>query len=297
LELKLRKSSGDAFQDFFSLLMGKLHSDDFVRIRPFGVLGDKGCDGYIASSGQVFQCYGAVNGDSGKVAYLINKMNGDYAKASKAIPEIMKEWHMVHNLVDGLPIEAVTTLDKLREADKQRKFGFVGFDGFQDRLFMLRPTQIEDLLGVVASSTDAENLQPSELRDLVNAIAENADDVDFDVTEIGPVPVEKLHFNNLPSHWLALIQGGWQNAHLVGAYLDRHPDPLVGEKIAQTFRARYAYLKSQHLAPGAIMSGLWEMVIGVGYVAPARYVAAQALLAFLFESCDIFEDHPSKVKK
>ena len=28
----------------------------------------------------------------------------------------MKEWHMVHNIADGLPVEAVTTMDTLRKA-------------------------------------------------------------------------------------------------------------------------------------------------------------------------------------
>jgi len=46
LELKLRKSSGDAFQAFFSDMMEKKHSTDFVRVRAFGSIGDKGCDGY-----------------------------------------------------------------------------------------------------------------------------------------------------------------------------------------------------------------------------------------------------------
>jgi hypothetical protein len=44
LELKLRKSSGDAFQDFS--MMATAHGSDFVRVRGFGTLGDKGCDGY-----------------------------------------------------------------------------------------------------------------------------------------------------------------------------------------------------------------------------------------------------------
>ena len=47
LELKLRKSSGDAFQDFFSTMMATTHGADFVRVRAFGALGDKGCDGYL----------------------------------------------------------------------------------------------------------------------------------------------------------------------------------------------------------------------------------------------------------
>jgi hypothetical protein len=60
LELKLRRSHGEAFQAFFSEVMQKAHGSDFVRLRPYGSLGDKGCDGYRASTGHVYQCYGAI---------------------------------------------------------------------------------------------------------------------------------------------------------------------------------------------------------------------------------------------
>jgi hypothetical protein len=192
LELKLRKSSGDAFQDFFSVLMGQLHGSDFVRVRAFGKLGDKGCDGYLMTSGQVFQCYGAVNGDGGKVSYLVKKMATDCSKALKALPSILKEWHIVHNLVDGLPVEAVQTLDSLGKSHPTRKFGFIGLEGFQERIFRLDHSRIEQLLGVVATSQDAQNLQISELRDLISGVAAAGDEVEFDVTTIRPVPPEKL---------------------------------------------------------------------------------------------------------
>lgn len=297
IELKLRKYTGDAFQDFFSTLMGHLHGSDFVRVRPFGKLGDKGCDGYLATSGQVFQCYGAINGSGGKVANLIKKMGADFSKALAAIPSIMKEWHMVHNLVDGLPIEAVETLAALEKSNPQKKFGFVGLDGFQERIFSLDPSTIESMLGAVATSQDAQNLQPQELRALIAGVATAADAAEFDVTTIKPVPPEKLAFNQLPSHWRSLIAGGWQNAHLVSSYINQHNDPMIGETIAQAFRARYKYLKTQHLPPGAIMSALYDSVTGVGIVAPSRAVAAQAILAYLFENCDIFEGHPQTVSQ
>ena len=292
LELKLRKCSGDAFQDFFSTLMGQLHGDDFVRVRPFGQRGDKGCDGYLVTSGQVFQCYGALNGTLGRVSYLVNKMDTDFSKALRELLSIMQEWHMVHNLVDGLPVEAVAKLNALATSAPQYKFGFVGLEGFKERVFSLDPHQIEQLLGMVASSQDAQNLQLSELRDLIAGVAAAADQVEFDVTTIRPVPPEKLAFNNLPSHWRSLISGGWQNAHLVSSYLNRHDNPLVGETIAQAFRTRYNYLRSQTLSAGAIMSALYEDAAGIGNVTPVRQVATQALLAYLFESCDIFEGHP-----
>jgi hypothetical protein len=295
LELKLRKSSGDAFQDFFSTVMAKVHGSDFVRLRPFGALGDKGCDGYLQSLGQVYQCYGALNSDSGKVAYLIGKMGDDFAKALAGVPEIMKEWHMVHNLVDGLPIEAVQKLESLKTANGGHGFGFIGLEGFEERIFALDLSKIEDLLGVAATSKDSQNMQPAELRDLVASVAQAADEAPFDVTTIRPVPPDKLDFNKLPSHWRSLIASGWQNAHLVAKYLAGHHDPLIGERIAQSLRVRYQYLKTQNLSSSAIIASLYEFVVGTGPVAPERQVAAQALIAFLFESCDIFEDDPSKV--
>ena len=292
LELKLRKVSGDAFQDFFSNVMQKCHGDDFVRVRPFGRKGDKGCDGYLQSNGQVFQCYGAINGDAGKVDYLIGKIKEDFEKAKSKIPSIMKEWYMVHNLVDGLPIEAIEVLDELKKENPEIKFGFIGLEGLEQRIGGLNEAQVESLLGPVATNSDARSLQIGELRDLVNAVAKAAESMSAIGSPVEPVAADKLDANDLPGHWRSLIAGGWQNAHLVAGYIDRHPEPLVGERIARLFNEKYQYLKAQHLSPGAIMNSLYEFVTGAGTVSPERQVAAQALLAHLFESCDIFENVP-----
>ena len=289
LDLKLRKCSGEEFQDFFSKVMEKAHGSDFVRVRPFGKLGDKGCDGYLQSTGKVFACYGALSGDGGKVAYLVGKMGDDYAKAAKEFGGVMKAWAMVHNLVDGLPVEAVLKLEAIQAINTKCPCHFIGMEGFEELVFSLDEVQIEALLGMVATARDAQNFQTQELSDLIAAVITAADETSIDVSTIRPVPVNKLDFNQLPSHWRSMIAGGWQNAHFVQEYLDRHPEPMTGERIAQKFRERYEYLKSQALQPGTIMSNLYEGVTGFGVVTPERQVAAQALLAHLFESCDIFE--------
>ena len=162
-------------------------------------------------------------------------------------------------------------------------------EGFSERVFRLQPFQIESLLGPAASDTDATTLDTAALRDLVQHLRSEADAIDFDPQDLRPVPLHKLNYNNLPNHWKQLIAGGWKNAHLVGQYFDRHPDPLTGERIAKLFRDRYEYLKAQLLSPGDIMASLYELVTGIGSVPPQKQVAAQSLLAFLFENCDIFE--------
>lgn len=293
LELKLRKSNSDAFQDFFSTVMSLLHGDDFVRIRPYGTLGDKGCDGYLQSSGQLFQCYGALAGTRKQVATLTTKMTDDFSKALKHLSALMKEWYMVHNIADGLPVEALTAMEDLKRTNPLIKFGFIGIEGFSERIFSLRPTQIESLLGPAASETDATTLDMAAVRDLVQHLRSEADAIDFNIQDLRPVPFNKLAYNNLPNHWKHLIAGGWKNAHLVGQYFDHHPDPLTGERLAKLFRDRYEYLKAQLLSPSDIMASLYELVTGIGSVPPQKQVAVQSLLAFLFENCDIFEREPA----
>ena len=292
LRLKLRQSSGDAFQDFHSDVMEKLHGRDFVRIRPFGALGDKGCDGYLKSSGVIFQCYGAVNGDKNKVGYLISKMETDFGKARSKVSDITKEWKMVHNLVDGLPIDAVQTLDKLEQGNPEIQFSFYGLESFENDIDALTDGQKMELLGPAATNKDAQDLQVDELKSLIDDLVRANEDTENELTQIVPVSVDKLQTNGLPIYWHDLISGGWRNAHLVSAYFNEHHEPMRGERIANMFRDRYDYLNSQNLNPASIMDSLYEFVTGIGSVPPARQVAAQALLAHLFESCDIFENMP-----
>lgn len=295
LELRLRQSHGDSFQEFFSTVMGLLHADDFVRVRPFGKLGDMGCDGYLSSTGQLFQCYGAVNGQSKQVATLTQKMNSDFELASKKLPQIIREWHFVHNLIDGLPVEAITTLKALEASNPKIKFGIIGLEGFVDRVFKLSPELIGGLLGPAASQVDSANLDLVTLRTLVNDLAVEAEAFQIGVMDLRPVPVDKLDYNNLPNHWKLLISGGWTNASIVSTYFERHPDPLFGDKIAALFKSKYNYLRAQNLTPGGIMAALFEHVTGIGNILPQQQVAVQALLAVLFENCDIFERKPGSV--
>ncbi|MES9887773.1 MAG: ABC-three component system protein, partial [Candidatus Sedimenticola sp. 6PFRAG1] len=205
---------------------------------------------------------------------------------------------MCHSfMIDGLPVDAVEIMQELRQENPDITFGFVGLEGFEERIGGLSEAQAAEFLGPVATNDDSRNLQIEELRDLVNAVAEATESPAGTGLPIEPVPADKLDANDLPGHWRSLIFGGWQNAHLVASYIDRHPEPLIGEQIARIFNEKYQYLKTQHLSPGTIMTALYEMVVGAGTSSPARQVAAQALLAHLFESCDIFENVSAETMK
>ncbi|MCY0149635.1 hypothetical protein OEG84_18460 [Hoeflea sp. G2-23] len=83
LELKLRRSSRTEFQKFHADFMGRLYPNDYIPVGAHGNLGDGGMDGYLQSKNAVYQCYGADNGKSFNVRYVIKKITEDFDLAIK----------------------------------------------------------------------------------------------------------------------------------------------------------------------------------------------------------------------
>jgi hypothetical protein len=295
LERRLRQSGGDAFQRFFSEVMRLRHGEDFVQVRPFGKRGDKGCDGYLRSTGQLFQCFGALNGQTNQVAKLVRKINDDFIAAMTKVPDLLREWHFVHNLIDGMPIEAVVKLKEIERAHPALKFGFFGLESFAEAVFALGLDGLATLLGPAASREDVESIDVTVLRSLIRDLEMAAEAIDFRPLDLRPAPMDKLNYNHLPNHWKMLITGGWMNTSLLIERFAQPDPPLLGDRIAKLFSAKYEYFKAQGLAPGAIMAALFDFVTGIGHVPPQQQVAAQALLAYCFENCHIFEREPDGV--
>ena len=289
LELKLRRASGNQFQVFFGDIMEEKRGNDYVRVKPYGKLGDKGCDGYLESTGSVFACYGAQNGVAGSVSYLISKMTDDFGKAKSNLGDIMRSWHMVHNIIEGLPVETIQKINALKKENTDIELSLLGPPNIADIMAAFSESGLEKFLGPAARNKDFRNLQMSEVKELVDA------NVSVTTTPpmtdlIDPVSFQKIQTNHIPAHWAALLQGGRMNEHHIQDYFQEHQIPTRGETLAAIFRDRYAELVAERLSPGAILDRLFIKIVGSEEVNRSRQVAAYTLLAYLFERCDIFEN-------
>jgi hypothetical protein len=294
LQLRLIRLHGDAFQDFFSSVMSRAYGSDFFPVRPHGSKGDMGCDGYRQSSGEVFQCYGKQTGSALKVEYVSNKIKTDFQTAKEKLHSVMREWCFVHNLVEGMPMQILLLMQELEASSPPYKISQKGYYAIEAYVFQLQEAEIVNLLGPAATAEDVQNLQPKELRDLISFVIQGIQGP-IDSPPPQPVPFEKLDFNQIKNPWRHLVEVNAANARYVRNYLDEHPDPEVGNRVAQFFKLKYADLKAQSLPPNLIMTKLYELIVGVGIVTIERQVAAQALISYLFDACEIFEDHPQKV--
>jgi len=95
--VKIYTKNGTEFHSFFENIMEKAYSD-YQKIKPHGIEGDRGNDGYIKNSGIYYQVY-APEVPSIKLAEAVRKLKEDFEKLKKNWNEIkeIKEYHFVFN--------------------------------------------------------------------------------------------------------------------------------------------------------------------------------------------------------
>lgn len=289
LELRLRRTHGVAFQDFFGDIVDRVHGSDYVRVRAFGSLGDDGCDGYLQSSGRVYQCYGKGQDSGLKVKDLLGKVEEDYGKAKTKLASIMKEWTFVHNLHDGVPVQLPVKIEELRAANPEHVFSQAGPPAFWSWIARMARADIEDVLGPAPGLAERTTLDLVEVSQLLEALLVRMDDVPVVDTAPVLVPSDKLERNSIDGVWRFILVQSLPLSRDVRSYIDEQPRPELGPAVAEALSRRYVDLKSQELSPSDILAQLYDDIVGVGSASAKRRIAGQALMAYLFEACDIFE--------
>jgi hypothetical protein len=272
-------------------ILGTIHGDNFVPQCPWGDKGDLSCDGYLRDPQTVFACYGRENGEGDRrPGGIVGKVRSDFLGALAKWPGL-KEWVFVSNIVDGMPAVVTQALEAL-QAEHGVRFGYFGLDGMKRRLLEMDEEVIEDLVDPIHTRGDFIHLQPVVVQEVIGNVAAEFNLSYLDV-DPKPVPPHKLALNQIPGCHAAQIRSGRLGRETVAACVEGSADPVLGTRLSEAFRARYAELRFQDLSPGDIMDCLFDFALA-GQEAPttAHRAAAWAVLSYLFDMCDIFEDKP-----
>jgi len=284
LECAFLRLKGNAFQDFFADLMEKRYPNgDFIRVRPWGNVGDRKNDGYLRSKRILFQVYAP---NEMRVADALAKIEEDFHGALPYWKEYFDMWSFVHNARDGLSPDITR---KLLDHDREHEDVSVKFWGYEDLrgvLFELSEEDVVSLLGPAPSSKDFLSLGFEDLKAVLNFIKKQPVSP---TPKINSVPKDKIEINQLPPDTETLIHAGMRKSVSVGKFLKQYPDPEYGDQVVQTFRTRYEQLKSQGLKPDDIFLGLQIFAGGEQTKDPKHQAAVFSVLAYLFKQCDIFE--------
>ncbi len=284
LEVTFHKKNGNEYQDFFSEVMEKCHPGDFQRVRPWGNVGDRKNDGYLRSERTLFQVYAP---NEATASNMIAKIEEDFSGALPYWQRYFDNWIFVHNSPNGLGPDVLEKILEIHERHESIAATSWGYAELRRKAFDLSESDIASLLGPAPSQQDMLNLGYEDLKDILLTIADRGvavSEQDFR----SPSP-EKLSANNLSANTQMMLKFGMWKAHLVGEFFDRWTDPNFGDNVAKNFKQKYEEYRAVGMIPDAIFGKLQEFAGGSRRGDSGHEAAVLAVLAYLFEQCDIFE--------
>ena len=283
---ELASHYGNSFQDLFGRYMDARYGDDFQRVRPAGKLGDGGCDGYKHSTKTVYQCLGKHKSSGVNAAEIVEKITHDFAHAKTTFTDgSMLEWVFVYNLSE-LPHTAVIAIGKLRDENPSMSISTLGHDGIGRILLEIDETVLDQLFDI-ENVRSRHVLEPSDVQLLLNRVAQRQH-VPLP-TEIAPVPLDKIERNELSGYAELTIRDNIKYVAQVARFVRESPDPRHGDVVAAILMARYQELKLQKFHPNEIFVLLVEFVVGDGDFGVPLLKAAEAIVVYFFQTCDVFE--------
>lgn len=286
-------AKGDAFQTFFETLMHKVHPNDFMACRPWGKVGDMKNDGYLSSEKILYQIY-APNELSANQA--IKKINEDFEGAKQHWHQYLNEWTFVHNAPDGrLGPHVIKTLNNLRQDNPELKISLCGYNEMLVKFRLLSLQDLESWFGPSPTMEANINLGFSDLTAVLSHIHITPMPT---VSNVQDVSRGKLEANLLSQEVADFLKIGMRKSPLVAQLFSNWRNPTYGEQIAQAFRSEYIALRDStpQLHPDEIFGRLEAWAGGTANTTPSHKAAVLAVMAYLFDKCEIFEDAQAKGK-
>lgn len=283
------KRKGNAFQDFFCEIMEKCHPGDFIRVRPWGNVGDRKNDGYLKSQRTLFQVYGP---NEPSLYETLKKIDEDFNGALPYWQDYFDTWVFVHNSRSGIAPDVTEKLLALEKASGITVTNW-GYEELRKKAFScLSEADLASLLGPAPSTRDVLRVGYEQLKLVLKGIERQEPPLG---QEVRPVPPDKLEYNRLSASVDGLLRAGMKKASLVGQFFRDWIDPTYGQEIVAAFSAEYQRLRQRRVPPDEIFMSLLEFAGGAGRGSADHEAGVLAVLAHLFETCDIFEEPPKGV--
>jgi len=286
MKYEISQRTGVSFQDFFVQVASIRWGTDFEARRPQGKEGDGKCDGYRVSNKCVFQAYGTRKMEPGP---LCKKIKIDFEGALAEFGPKMAMWILVHNDTEGLPKKAHDLIFDLRALYPSITIEIMGPVHILDLADGISEEKRSLLCPNLPSDRDLRRVQFKEIDAIIAAI--NTTDIDPNTAPPRIPSSEKLSFNNFSPCVAEALKQGELVARTVGKYFEDTSRADLGNSVCERFKLIYQEKKKDETDPDTIYFSLAESVGGLGS-GKARSSAVIGILAYLFHTCEIFEDTP-----
>lgn len=290
-DLEFQSKRANEFQLFFNKILNSRFPGDFIPTRTWGKEGDCKCDGYIISSGDFFQVYAP---DELEKSVTIKKMTDDFLGAIELWGDKIKTWVFVHNSRTGVPPFVLEQLLEFKEKHPDISFIHLGKDEIKDIFFHLSDADIKAILGPVPTYADVNGLTMESIKQTLLGIESLNCSTESDAP-ITPVSERKLLANGLSQESKQLFELGMIKSNLVEKFFKQWYDPNCESYTAHEINSIYKAAKSDCLNPNEVFQRIFETINESDTSDTKRMVSTLAVMAYFFQTCDIFEQPREEV--
>ncbi len=266
--------------------MEAVHGTDFIRVRPAGKVGDRKCDGYLTRTDTVFQVYAPT---VVKISQWVNKVDIDFNGACSQW-ESMRSWTFVHNQHDGLPPDVTQAILRVRARNSALTIESWPPSRLLELSENLSEKQLIALFGHPPREEDMRTLDRGDIAAAVTGLAMEAASWQPG-SDLPVVDPRKLKYNALSEHPRRLITAGIAQSGMVEDYFANNSDPNLRDRTATLVQREWHRLQKT-ATPDEAFDELFDYV-GRNANGSRELTASLALLAYFFESCDIFDNPPT----
>jgi hypothetical protein len=299
--------TGMAFQNFFSEIM-KYARPDFMPVKPQGSEGDWKNDGHEPKRGRYYQVYSPeVFDEAAALKKLSDDFEGLIAKwgDSNVYPEGISEFFFVINdayrVTPGAFPTTIAALESLRQKHGLKECKPMLAKDLEDILLSLSDDQINAVVGFLPNPAEIRTLDYSVVNEVIRFIVDGTHARSLSQTLVDPDFDKKIEFNDLgvTAVWLrdaAYRVGTLENYFRSNSTFARQ---TVRNKLNQIYKD--AKEKQGITAENGTTIGDFRFVTILEEITPrgddkrrAKELqdAALVVMAYFFESCDIFEEPP-----
>lgn len=295
LELRIRQSKGDAYQQLFSKVMGK-RFPSFVPMRPYGNVGDRKNDGYIPDDGTFFQVY-APNDPESSLGEAAKKAGEDFAGLHKywsGQSKPIKNYYFVYNdEYRGSIVPLQMALDSIKSTYNIGARPFLARH-LEDETFRLSQDDIQDVIDcIIVAPDDISTIDYQNLREVIERVLQQPLDLLSDAKLIAPEFDSKIQFNGLSAACGDYLRVAARQNDAVFDYLSNcsvaHRQ-MVRDHLEDVYVRARTEAATNGSGPNEVFFFVMRSCTPQGNpVTRGVQSAVLAVLAYYFESCDIFE--------
>lgn len=292
---RVLSSRGQAYEDLFTSVMHRA-VEGFRPIKPQGNLGDRKNDGYVRDAGRYWQVY-APGDPRASINTAITKLETDFCGLKEywdSFAPVREYFFAFNDKYDGAYASMEAALAQIK-----KQHGLVESAPFlakdlEDRFLSMPRSGVMAIVGLIPDPVGLESLHYDALSEILVYLTRQRQPISLQSTLVAPDFNEKIRFNDIgPTVGGLLSTGSWQN-RVVDEYF-RKNSTFTRRGVRDRLAIAYAAAKTQdESVPEGVYPGdliFFRLLGGLMPVDnPHIQDAAIALVAYFFESCDVFEE-------